>query len=175
MKDNLNAEHGKSRFISIRIIMKAITTNGIIFEIDDNMEYLLKYKWSAQIRTDRGNQISYIRRGERKNGKYTTIYLHKEICPCEDGMVVDHIDGDPTNNKIENLRICTPSENSMNKKKKAPCSSKYKGVTKFRNGFMASIMKNYKKIYLGFFKSEEDAYAAYCEASKIYHGIYGRT
>jgi hypothetical protein len=90
-------------------------------------------------------------------------------------QMVDHIDGNTLNNQKYNLRIVTPQINSMNKKK-ARHNTGYKGVdfNKSAGKWRARICLDYKSIYLGSFDNPEDGYKAYCEASKKYHGEYGR-
>ena len=88
------------------------------------------------------------------------------------GLVIDHVDLDKANDKIENLRLATISQNAQNKPKQKRNTSGFKGVTTRKFGFEASIKyKGYSK-YLGTFKTAELAYAAYCaEASKL-HGEF---
>jgi hypothetical protein len=76
---------------------------------------------------------------------------------------IDHIDIDPTNNKIENLRVATHSQNQRNQNKQKNCSSKYKGVCwdKQKNKWKASICINSKSKYLGLFYNEEEASKCY--------------
>jgi len=83
---------------------------------------------------------------------------------------LDHKDRDPANNRISNLRECTPRENGQNSTK---CwgSSKYRGVywNKRANKWQAQIRVNKKRIYLGIFDDELDAANAYREAKTKYH------
>lgn len=76
---------------------------------------------------------------------------------------IDHIDGNKTNNNINNLRWCSPSQNSRNTKKQINVTSKYKGVyfVKSKNGWIAQIGINYKQIWLGRYKTEDEAGLAY--------------
>tara|TARA_R110000796_G_C14198698_1_gene391546 strand:+ start:7 stop:483 length:477 start_codon:yes stop_codon:yes gene_type:complete len=80
--------------------------------------------------------------------------------------VIDHININPLDNRIENLRLVNKSQNSRNKNKKENCSSKYKGIywDKSINKWVASIRINYKKKYLGLFDNEEEAHLAYKKA-----------
>ena len=76
--------------------------------------------------------------------------------------MIDHIDRNPSNNKLSNLRECTSSENNRNRGKKSNCSSPYKGVCKSRGKWLASyrnLAKN--RIFLGRFELEADAAKAY--------------
>ena len=72
---------------------------------------------------------------------------------------IDHIDGDKRNNKIENLREITNSQNCMNRKSQKNSTSKYKGVcwSKRNQKWMAYIFYNNKQNYLGYFDNEKAA------------------
>lgn len=80
--------------------------------------------------------------------------------------VIDHIDGNSSNNKIENLRDVTHQQNTFNRKK-----AKGYSQNKHTKNFEVRIRYNNVKYYLGCFKSEEDARNAYLEAKNIYHII----
>ena len=83
---------------------------------------------------------------------------------------VDHKDGDKNNNSFTNLRLATPLENQMNKRK---MKGKYlKGVMKVRNSFQAAIRHNKKKLYLGCFNTEQEAHQAYCLAAQKHFGEF---
>lgn len=99
-------------------------------------------------------------------------YLHNEIIKAPKGLVVDHINGNPLDNRKCNLRIATKSQNKINSKKyTGNRTSKYKGVhyNKRDNIWLARIGINRKRIYLGSFKTEKEAALAYNEAALIYH------
>lgn len=81
--------------------------------------------------------------------------------------LIDHIDRNKKNNKIENLRIVNYAENSQNSNKHKDNTSGYKGVWKHtKNRWRAGICVNGKMDYLGTFLQIEDAVIAYETASK---------
>lgn len=84
---------------------------------------------------------------------------------------IDHIDQNKMNNRIENLRPATPSENQHNKGLRRDNSTGYPGVTfnKAKNKFMAQISVKGKHIYLGLFATAEEAYRAYQLAKIKFH------
>ena len=87
-------------------------------------------------------------------------FWHKGKWPIN---IIDHIDGDRRNNRIENLRDVTASQNAINKKVG-------RGTTKHgKNGWRARIQFNKQTICLGTFPTEEDAHQAYLEAKIKYH------
>lgn len=93
---------------------------------------------------------------------------------------VDHIDLDPSNNRITNLREAGQSQNSANTKKRTHYqgrhpTSKYKGVYRCRTRWQAKIKHSGRDLYLGSFTSEEEAHAAYVKAAKELHKEFFRT
>jgi len=89
------------------------------------------------------------------------IYLHRVIMGDTNGMV-DHVDQDKTNNRKENLRLCTISQNAMNTKLYKSNTSGYKGVyyDKKSDAWRAKIEYKRKVYNLGLFSSAEKAAAA---------------
>src|ERR1700719_2360355 len=67
------------------------------------------------------------------------------------GYIIDHINGNPLDNRIENLRYILFDLNSQSKPKKLNCSSQYIGVNfnKRENKWKSNIRKNGKLIALG--------------------------
>ena len=93
------------------------------------------------------------------------------------GSMIDHIDHDPANNRIENLRLATPSQNAFNSLKRlAKTSSVFKGVCRAKlNGrpvWKAQIGFKGKVHHLGWFDHEEEAAGAYAEAALEMHGEF---
>jgi hypothetical protein len=79
------------------------------------------------------------------------VYLwHKGVLPD----YLDHIDGDPRNNRIDNLRECSLSQNQQNRKIGRDNSSGIKGVSwhKYTKKWRASIRHNKEQIHLGVFE-----------------------
>ncbi len=88
--------------------------------------------------------------------------------------MIDHIDGDPTNNRWGNLRAATNSENKANGKTYRKRSGLPKGVKWNGDRYGAQIVHNYKHYHLGSFDSLDDASAAYASAAKRLHGEFAR-
>lgn len=101
-----------------------------------------------------------------KMGKRKTLLMHRIILNPPDYMQVDHINGNPLDNRKCNLRIVSNQQNSFNR-------TKIKGYyyKKQAKKWQSQIMLNDKKIYIGLFDTEEEARNAYLEAKKIYHTI----
>ena len=84
---------------------------------------------------------------------------------------VDHINGDPTDNRLCNLRAVSQQTNNRNlHKARRHNTVGVLGVTKFRNRYRARIAVDGVAIHLGVFKLIEDANAAYKAAKLNYHG-----
>lgn len=84
--------------------------------------------------------------------------MHKGYFP----LLVDHIDRNKLNNKIENLREATKSENNINSGFKKNNTSGYKGVYfhKQTQKWAARAQRNYKQNWIGLFDTPEEAHQA---------------
>lgn len=91
-------------------------------------------------------------------------------------LEIDHINRNSLDNRIENLRLATKSENMQNRKKCSRNTSGIKGVyyDKFHKKYVAQLRCNGKKICLGHYDTKEEAQKAVVEARKKYHGEFGR-
>jgi len=132
---------------------------------DEDFEYLDQWKWSMS--------YGYVIRGYSISGIKKNIQMHRVLVKPERGFMVDHINGNPLDNRKENLRICTNSENSRNRHKIKERSLP-KGVfwRKDKKRYYAQIMVNYKNKHLGGFRTIEEASIAYNEAAIKYHGNF---
>ena len=97
---------------------------------------------------------------------------HGEYPAC----LLDHINGDKTDNRIENLRLATAHDNAANKASASGATSAYLGVSfkAARKAWVAQISKLGKKIHIGLFDSEIAAARAYNEAAIQLHGQFAR-
>lgn len=149
-----------------------VLSQGKVAIIDDcDFERVNQFKWSYSLVQ---SGIEYALRNAEVNGKRTSILLHRFILGnIPEGMVVDHKNGNGLDNRRENLRICTRSQNNINKRKKGT-TSKYKGVyfEKARNKFRSHIVVESKIIFLGRYETELEAALAYDKASCTYHGEF---
>lgn len=98
------------------------------------------------------------------------IYHNGDI---PEGMLLDHVDGDTTNNRIDNLRLATYSENTMNRPLSSQNKSGFVGVS-FRpkyNTWRAAITVNGQFIHIGTFATKKEAIEARLDAERKY-GVY---
>lgn len=123
-------------------------------------ELVSKYKWSL---TSQG----YVRNKH--------ALLHRLVLKCDDeSLVVDHINHDTLDNRMENLRMCTHLQNTRNKKIQHNSKSGVSGVVwnKKLNKWIARISHDGERIYLGIFKNLDDAIKTRKEAEEKYYGEY---
>ena len=113
----------------------------------------------------------YFQTGLSKNGLIKTIKVHQLVAEsflnhtrCGLKLVVNHIDFNKSNNKVENLEIVSARENSN--KKHIKSSSEHIGVcwNKSKNKWHSQIRIGSKKKFLGYFIDELQASEAYQKA-----------
>jgi hypothetical protein len=89
---------------------------------------------------------------------------------------IDHRDRDVTNNRWNNLRQATASQNNANRRRPRHNTSGYKGVCRCRHSgkWRALISRNGRTIYLGKFATPKAAHAAYLAAARKLFGEFAR-
>lgn len=90
---------------------------------------------------------------------------------------IDHINEDGADNRWDNLREASPTENLRNRGPQSNNTTGYKGTcfVKSKGFYIAGIKVHGKRTHLGCFKTAEEAHQAYCEAAKKYHGEFAKT
>ena len=96
----------------------------------------------------------------------------------EDANLLDHVDRDSTNNRIENLRKATKSQNGANSASKAkkflPGVKVIKGREEHKRPYMAYIGYEGKQIHLGYFETEEEAHETHKQAHLARYGEFSK-
>jgi hypothetical protein len=145
---------------------------------------LLTWRISVNARAQAGYRAGTKRKQHiRWRGKFYRIcrVIYK-LVHNEEPPEVDHIDGDRNNMRIDNLRAATRSQNGMNKGAQINNKLGVKGVHVNEDGSYTAQIRvprpeggKGKMTYLGRHKTVEEAAAVYAEASRKYHGEFGRT
>lgn len=112
-----------------------------------------------------------------KNGKVKCFSVHKLIWNSFSNdkellkKEIDHIDNNPLNNRIENLQSLTTRENTTKYFLTIKKSSKYVGVYFNKNAkkWMARILLDRKRLFLGYFSSEDEAANSYYNKLKEFN------
>ena len=141
------------------------------FAVVDESDVKMLSEWSWCV-----NAYGYARRAYRVGGKLTEMWMHRYILGAEPGKDVDHINGDKLDNRRCNLRICTRSQNLMNKRVSNSHTSRYKGVfwEKRHKRWVAKISCAGKQHYLGEYKDEWDAACSYNAKALELFGEFSR-
>ena len=138
--------------------------------IEEYVEYRdggLYWKKNRGTRGVKGRRVGTPRKDGYHGFKFDGTYyrehqiiwkLHHGDVP--DGLCIDHINRDKSDNRIENLRLLSNAENCLN--------NDAKGYYRKDGRFAAQIRRFGKTIHLGYFDNEEDARSAYLEAKGAY-------
>lgn len=150
--------------------MRAIVlSNGMMAIVDaDQFERMNKHQWHPL----KGHQTHY---AARDGG---TILMHRELRTAGSSEV-DHINGNGLDNRLDNLRVVTKSQQRCNqgkRREKHGSSSQFKGVCwdKARERWAAACKFEGKNVYRGRFDNEIAAAIAYDHAARKHHGEYAR-
>jgi len=127
----------------------------------------------------RGVDLSKLRIAHNGYVMVGSDLLHRLILKPSVGMQIDHRNRNPLDNRRSNLRICTPSQNQMNRPKTKRNTSGFKGVTldgrRKRKKFQARISVDKKTYHLGGFEKADAAASSYKKAAERLHGKFART
>lgn len=153
---------GKSEFKEIKL------TQGKFAIVDaEDFGFLNKLSWHY-------NNLGY---ASCSSGFLANVQMHRIILNPAKRQEVDHINEDKLDNSRANLRVCTPSNNKMNRGKLSTNTTGYKGVTwsgSKKNPYQAQIAVGYKRYYLGIYPTPELAFGAYKEAAVRLHGEFAK-
>jgi hypothetical protein len=125
---------------------------------------------AGTLHTDGYRRIRIKRRDYRAH-HLAWLYMTSRRCPA----FIDHRDGDPSNNRWNNLRRATASQNGANARRSKSNASGFKGVSRARSGrWRAGISKKGRRHHLGIFSTPQEAHAAYVAAARRLFGEFAR-
>ena len=144
---------------------------------------IFRWRVSPQGRVAAGSRAgSFDRYGYRHITICKTMYLeHRLVWLYLYGSWpyggIDHVNLDKADNRINNLRVATRSQNHANRRAYKSGRSGFKGASYHKRvgRWQAQIQKDKKLHCLGYFGTAEEAHAAYCEAAERLHGEFART
>lgn len=154
-------------------------TRGKVALVDDqDYEWLNAFKWEAY-ENPFGKQTRWyaIRRIYTPRPRFaTTERMHRLILQPPWYLGVDHKNGNGLDNRRENLRIATDSQNQWNSRKGPGTSSRYKGVSwnKQRKRWAARIWVNGIYQHLGYYEDEAVAALEYDRVAREFRGEFAR-
>lgn len=150
-----------------------LTQNKFTIVDTDIYEILKKYNWQYAT-------VGYAVRSIWLNNKNKSFLMHREIYEyfndeIPPNMVIDHINHNKLDNRIDNLRLANKSQNNYNRVVQSNnLSSDYKGVSKNKQtgNWVAYITSNYKRQCIGSFTNEIACANAYNYHAKKLFGEY---
>jgi hypothetical protein len=101
------------------------------------------------------------------------LVLHRFLLDAPAVLYVDHVNGDTLDNRRQNLRLVTPSDNHANQRAFG-VTSRYRGVTYHAGKWLARVRARGRELYLGRFVEEEDAARAVDTALRAVWGEHAR-
>lgn len=119
-----------------------------------------------------GGYLQIMLKGRRYSAHRIAFALSYGFMP----MIVDHINGNPSDNRLCNLRAADNVKNGQNTKPRVKSSSRFKGVSPSEYGTWQVHIKAEprKNKWIGRFRSEIEAAFMYDIASLKYHGEFGQ-
>lgn len=147
---------------SYRIIPLTKGQNTLVDVAD--FERLSKFSWHAY--WDARGKTFYARR-TLPNGK--TLSMHRMILGCKHGEEADHVSWDTLDNRRNNLRRCTHTENVRHRRKRSTSTSGMIGVSfhKRTKTWDARIFVKGRLNHIGCFKTAEEAGRAYDARARV--------
>ena len=147
----VTTHHEKNKVVDrgeyVELILRDINFKETGRALIDKEDYdrCSSYVWT--LTTSKKNKKGYVSSKERITRKM--IRLHRFILAYDGPLEIDHINQNPLDNRKQNLRIVDRLINSAN--------MPGKGVTKWKNKYVARLQRNNIVYRLGYFDSEEEA------------------
>lgn len=133
----------------------------------DDFDKVRDFQWHVL-----GLNKPYARRTLRDRDR-NHVLMHRVITGARPGQMVDHINGDGLDNRKRNLRLVTPEQNNLNRRKAKNKTSGFLGVSIDQNHYRSRFRYGGKKIHLGMFDNPFEAAVSYDMAKAEIAGEYG--
>ncbi len=146
-----------------------ISQGKVALVSEHRYEYLSQFTWYAFLSKSKGTSKWYATRAERVDEKQRTVMMHREILGLGFGDMrhSDHVNGDGLDNRDENIRIASVSQNMINRN-----GGEHRGIRKQGPRWAVRIKVQRKEVHIGIFDTEHDAQIAYAVAAKLLHGDF---
>lgn len=162
-------------FIGDSTMKRIPLTRGQYALVDDaDFAWLNQFKWYAL----KGRTTFYAARAKYIIGRhYQHLRMHRIIMNVSANKQIDHRNHNGLDNRRNNLRVCTNTENKQNGLPYKNCSSQFRGVWWCKNvkKWRAAITVNKKLIYLGYRSSEIECAKLYDAKAKELFGEFANT
>ena len=144
-----------------------------LFDPDKSVWWNSRYANTSAGSTRKDGYVQVFAAGKlRLAHRIIWVYVN-DVIP--NGLTVDHVNGNPNDNRICNLRLATPTENQFNRRNaKNKLLPKGVGFNASRGLFRARIRIAGKQVTLGFFQTVAEASAAYAKFATDVHGKFMR-
>lgn len=152
-------------------------TKGKVALVDDeDYERLVAFKWQATCNSRKRRWYATCNIN-LPNGQQTKTRMHRFILNAPKDLQVDHQNGDGLDNRRNNLRLATNSQNQQNRSLSPSSTSGFKGVSFHRgwNLYRARIYLDRKQISLGYFADARSAAIAYDASARKLFGKFAKT
>lgn len=149
-------------------------SQGFVALVDAEDADLAQFRWHYA----KGYARQQRKRGDTRPFRMLqNVILERKLGrPLAPGMLADHANGNPLDNRRENLREATPSQNSANRMSHTTQPHGFKGIyfRKARGKWIASISVERKYTHLGSYDTPEEAARAYDQAAYSIYGEFAR-
>lgn len=176
--------HSPSRYRSDIIMISLLRVNDVVLRLDINgcevlideedLEIVAPYRWEVKAsRSGKGSIYVYARDFLRPDGRHR-VAMHRLLLNPPTSSVVDHINRNGLDNRRQNLRIATRTQNQANRRLPSVNTSGYRGIyfSKRKNRWIARVSIGHKHNYLGSFHSPAEAAMAYDVAARHLYGEF---
>ena len=156
---------------------KSARKHCTLYAVVDDADYLelVEYRWYAKWNKDTRSYYA-VRNTRNAEGRPVKVYMHLQILKPTEKYIGDHINHDTLDNRRSNLRELTPTQSTLNRRRRKHTTSQYQGVywNRRRKKWHSRISKTTggqrRFWHIGYYENEEEAALAYDEAAKALFG-----